>query len=702
MFRVLIFLFSLMTVASAQVLQSGNVTPGHVPAWATDNVLQDGGPATNGVITEIGITNTGLPFCINDAPISSSSGYHQFCLGSNVSNQGILSYQAYGGATAQPLIANINGVTFPLIFPFVNGLPQVSSNAGLKAVTVISSSIYRAGFNTAGDGGAATYSYSSSPCSLNSGAGDNGSQVQATGIGSGCWLADLTQGVTLEMFGGKGDGSTDNLAAFNAAKGAFTYAPFSTSGNVIKIGAGTYYTSAPLDMTGKTGLQIVGVGSLSSTVKSIGDYPVFKATDSIAVGGYGIAIKNLTVQCGGKGNANANGVQWAYTNAGRIEKNTFYSCNKAIDLTGQYLTFVSENNVTGTGAMQNNTCLQAEFPTDLADNFGDNSLIVRHNLCQFAAVSGARLIDANGSVFDHNYWISTVVGVDACNQPSTTYPSGHTAACEFMFFDQDQTDTTASYGWRFQQGSGVAVGPGILLQQPWAGSSVTAAFDISGANHISIVEAEIESTDIGFNVVNSTDTRISGRVFGYNARNSSSPAVLLNGSTGSRVNISTSTAYPISGTYNGISETGASSGNGLWAGPASCGIGLAFGGGTTGLTYSTGPSTVNQCQYEVDGMKVRVQFYVALSAVGSSTGPATLTGLPIKSAPAVSFGYGATGTLHAVSGFSGLTSGIISNVVPADTTVGLYQSTSTGDGAITNSNFTNSSLLVGSLDYFKQ
>jgi hypothetical protein len=72
--------------------------------------------------------------------------------------------------------------------PSVNGLPEAATNAALQAVPVGTYTlVYRAGFTTAGDGGTMVYGFSSSPCSLNAGAGDNGSQV-APSVGVGCWI----------------------------------------------------------------------------------------------------------------------------------------------------------------------------------------------------------------------------------------------------------------------------------------------------------------------------------------------------------------------------------------------------------------------------------------------------------------------------------------------------------------------------------
>lgn len=97
------------------VSQTGKITPGHAPIWVTNGVLGDGGPSLGGNFTEIGITNTGTPFCINDAPITGP--YHQFCLGANKNGGGLLSYNPYGaGALPLPLSFNINGVNYQ--FPF--------------------------------------------------------------------------------------------------------------------------------------------------------------------------------------------------------------------------------------------------------------------------------------------------------------------------------------------------------------------------------------------------------------------------------------------------------------------------------------------------------------------------------------------------------------------------------------------------------
>ena len=114
------------------VYEIGTVTPGHAACFAQNGVVQDCGTAANGFLNALGITATGLPFCINDGPISSP--YHQLCFGSNVLNGGAeISYNAYGGAATLPLTWNINGST-----SIFNTSPGTVSSVALSAPSIFS------------------------------------------------------------------------------------------------------------------------------------------------------------------------------------------------------------------------------------------------------------------------------------------------------------------------------------------------------------------------------------------------------------------------------------------------------------------------------------------------------------------------------------------------------------------------------------
>jgi hypothetical protein len=94
--------------------KSASITPSHQPPYGnTTGAIGDGGPALDGELKELGPTNIGMPFCINDAPITSP--YHQLCLGANALGGGLLSYTAHGGAPSLPIPCNINGQTTPCL-----------------------------------------------------------------------------------------------------------------------------------------------------------------------------------------------------------------------------------------------------------------------------------------------------------------------------------------------------------------------------------------------------------------------------------------------------------------------------------------------------------------------------------------------------------------------------------------------------------
>ncbi len=132
----LVALFALFPlVAFGQATPSGGFTPGH-PLTAlspSGSPYAGGGGASgsrifgSGYLTELGITNAGTPFCITDA--LTSGPYHQLCLGANALGTGLISYNAYNGASPLDLTVNINGTS--INFPNGVGMSATASNAVL-------------------------------------------------------------------------------------------------------------------------------------------------------------------------------------------------------------------------------------------------------------------------------------------------------------------------------------------------------------------------------------------------------------------------------------------------------------------------------------------------------------------------------------------------------------------------------------------
>jgi len=148
--------------------------------------------------------------------------------------------------------------------------PAVANNTVLAATsTVFAPTVWRMGFVAAGDAPPLLYVATALPCTLNAGAGDNGSQVK--GSNGNCWNASFGPGpADVREWGAKADGSTNNTAAMQAAHatGRLIYYPqgqynFTTisfsSGGIIGDG---YFTILNTTDTGSTdAITYTGGGS---------------------------------------------------------------------------------------------------------------------------------------------------------------------------------------------------------------------------------------------------------------------------------------------------------------------------------------------------------------------------------------------------------------------------------------------------------
>ena len=111
------------------VKQSGNVTPKHAAAWTTSGVIQDGGTAAVPYLTSIGTVGEGPTICANSAAVTGP--YVRMCLSANTGSPAQLTVQNYGGAAAQGLEFNINGVAVAL--PAGSGTTFVTASGALNA-----------------------------------------------------------------------------------------------------------------------------------------------------------------------------------------------------------------------------------------------------------------------------------------------------------------------------------------------------------------------------------------------------------------------------------------------------------------------------------------------------------------------------------------------------------------------------------------
>jgi hypothetical protein len=121
-------------------------------------------------------------------------------------------------------------------------------------------------------------------------------------------------------------------------------------------------------------------------------------------------------------------------------------------------------------------------------------------------------------------------------------------------------------------------------------------------------------------------------------------------------------------------------------------IGVSFGGGSTGVTYS-----INTGSYTKIGRKVTVTGYVVLTSKGTDTGVARITGLPFTIA-------GATGNFSAPTLY--LQNITFANAfqgfgVNGATTIAIYEVTEAGAvSTISNNDFSDTSEIILSFTYF--
>jgi hypothetical protein len=112
----LLFIGSAEAASSANVQQSGLVTPSHAVSWGTTGVIQDAGTSQFPGISTIGILSQNLcPFAISTA--LAPNPYTQLCFGVVPGQYAEIGLNSYGGAAPLPLLFNINGTIYT--FPFL-------------------------------------------------------------------------------------------------------------------------------------------------------------------------------------------------------------------------------------------------------------------------------------------------------------------------------------------------------------------------------------------------------------------------------------------------------------------------------------------------------------------------------------------------------------------------------------------------------
>lgn len=465
-----------------------------------------------------------------------------------------------------------------------------------------------------------------------------------------------------------------------------------TGGRVV-LPDGCLRLASTISLSGKQKAQLVGSSSMGTILQPTGNFPAVEAIGAFNNDLNGLSVQNLTVLCAGMTNTNAMGIKFVYVNTGLIRDVTIKGCYHGLDLYDQYITVVDNIRVYGLGTDQNYVGVFLGPPTNPANIQPNNAIVMSNSAIQHVAQYGLELQYFAGSRFTQVESTDGVTGWKLCGVAYTNAPS---QSCQFGHFDNILSDTTSGTSIDIEQGANPQPVNNLLFNNIWSGSSHSVAIYVSGLRESHMDGLHIASTDNAIALVNSTNVSISADINHYNRFNNGSYAVTISGGSNNTLRATnTQSDYSLLG-YNGIREINGTNGNSIWGGLASFNPGLAFGGTSTGLSYVTRSGT-----YEVRGRHVRLEYYMELGTRGTSIGAATITGLPFMAAPSPSSSYGATGNAYGASGMVGIAGPIMNVAAPGSTEINLWSQDSSGIISLFSTNFSNSSVIGGSVEYLK-
>ena len=222
--------------------QAGNITPGHLAAWAAPGVLIDAGTSAGSWVNSLGVYGIGgTPFTVTNQTTQApwAGPYNQLGLG--ISNTAAyISVNALNGATALPLNFILNNTTALSL-----------SQAGLVLTTPL-------GVASGGTGTSVTPS--NGQVLIGNGVNYTASTLTA---GTNVTITNAAGAVTISATGGGGSGSG---TVSNATSGQLGY--YATTGNTLTgltVGTGLTVASGTITATGGAGVTTFSGGSTGLT-----------------------------------------------------------------------------------------------------------------------------------------------------------------------------------------------------------------------------------------------------------------------------------------------------------------------------------------------------------------------------------------------------------------------------------------------------
>jgi hypothetical protein len=508
-----------------------------------------------------------------------------------------------------------------------------SSNAQQQGVQYLSSS----GVWTGEDGGTAGHILTS-----------NGTGVAPT------FQAPASGSVTIAGDSGSISGSSLKIYADQVGNNAGASVSFSNSGTTSTLnlsdGNGNVFLGNGAGISGLAGAINIGIGSSALGSLTSGTYNVGIGNSSLALetsGGDNIAIGKGCLSSSDGGNYNtALGVQ-AATNMTAGQNNIILGY-----LSGNGYTSTEHDNICisasgapgdantlrlgtqGTGTAQQDKCFIAGITGATPTSANTPQVVLCDNAGNLAPISSSTsgfVLTSNGSStpsFQANPASSAVTTIDgdsgSCTPSSgvvtisggttglTTTASSHTmdlTGTLALANGGTNASLTASNGGIFYStasAGAILSGTSTAKQMLQSGASTTPAWSTA------TWPATTTANDLLYSSSNNVVGQITASANGVLiSSNSDVPSWLANSSTAGYVLTANSGAPP---SWQSISSSSTS-----WT------PGVAFGGGTTGITYSLQSGSYIQL-----GNLVVAGFVITVSNKGSSSGAATITGLPVS------------------------------------------------------------------------
>ncbi|RUU97976.1 hypothetical protein EOA79_24110 [Mesorhizobium sp. M1A.F.Ca.IN.020.03.2.1] len=483
-----------------------------------------------------------------------------------------------------------------------------------------------------------------------------GIYVKATAIASssGAWVRVYASPAFAKWFGAVGDGSTDDAAAINAALTVAGVVALDNLvyavGSTINISTDGQALSGPPDRPGGTFNASTTTGAALKWIGATGGIVVILGSQTAGVDMHGGALQNVQIDCGAAANY---GLQVKTIDNATVERIKIHNVRDNASAAGLNLT----SNV---NAFSPINCI--------------------HN-CSFRDIA---IATSNSGFGIYNNTLGTTGGQNTTNCVFDNIHVTHKNNTGFQFSAIDTSVLTRMATSRLAGGTG----SNLYLDGNAASGKIVEGnvFDLFHpycADGTPLIYADGQYSRQNKAIFTGVDAFaipqiINGAEIFFEFTGSGYSGVIATEAPFNRV-------PPLQITnYDSSDPTKLD-----WYEENTWTPGLSFGGGTTGLTYTT-----QSGWYQRIGRTVLLHFRITINAKGSSTGAVLLTGLPYTSAAQFGGCF-----IDSYSGMSGLSGGILGQTTNNSNTVALNTNSATASVALADTNFANGSAINGTILY---